>query len=405
MIVQAKYALLAPGEVRRDVRLEVDGSRIVALRSGYVPLALRPDFDFGTAVITPGLVNTHSHLELEFCANQAPFDGSFPKWLQVIRDLKRARSNQGTPFPHQSLAALAACGCTTVLDHHTTELEWEKIDGTGLRYVAFREYFQFSNHEPDIVKMREQARMGFAPHSPYTTSVEIAQACRRLADERALPLSMHLSEMQAEVDFIRSGSGEELAALLSAAGAYNGMWEGSGMSPIRYFAEHGILTGPTYTVHANYLEPGDLDTLAGLQPTVVFCPHSHKFFRHPPHPLPQYLKAGIPVALGTDSLASNQKLSPLYEAELVRRSYPQVSASDVFAAITVRALGPLGWDRRLGRLEPGRLADFAVFPLPGDPGPEFDGLFDAAISSGEAALTVVNGRIIHSAVPQTAALP
>ena len=68
MILRAKYALLEPGRIARDVQLEVSGSHIYAIHSGYAPHRARADFDFGEAVITPGLINPHCHLELEFCS-------------------------------------------------------------------------------------------------------------------------------------------------------------------------------------------------------------------------------------------------------------------------------------------------------------------------------------------------
>jgi cytosine/adenosine deaminase-related metal-dependent hydrolase len=406
MIIRARYALLAPGEVRRDVRVELDGPRIAAISSGFSPVAARPDYDFGTAVIVPGLANPHAHLELEFCSGRVPFNGEFMDWLQTIRDIKRDNGGCATAYPEATLRQMAACGCTTVLDHHTTDLDWERVEGYGLRYVPFREFFQFDNHTPSLERMRSQARLGFAPHAPYTASLEVAQACRLLADEARQPLSMHLSEIRDEIAFIRDGKSAAIEKLLAMAQAGDREWRGCGKSPVKYFADLGLLSGPTYCVHVNYLEPGDLDILAALKPTVVFCPRSHAFFHHAPHPIRQYLAAGVPVALGTDSLGSNDRLSPLHEAALVRQSYPDVASEDLFAAITTRALAPLGWTGYLGKLEPGYLADLAVFELPGDPlayvrrGAEFPALFDAVIAAQQARLTVCRGRVIH---PQNAA--
>lgn len=398
MILRARYALLGPGEVRTDVRLEIDGSHITAISSGYRPGSMSADYDFGTAVITPGLVNAHSHLELEFCSGQVPYRGKFADWLQVIRDMKRERGGRATAHPKQSLERLLAAGCTTVLDHHSLDLDWEAIGESALRYVPFREFFQFNNHQPDLEEMKAQARYSYAPHAPYTASLEIAHACRRLANEQSRPMSGHLSETPGEIGFIRDGRDAEIAELLQRAGAADGAFRGTGKSPVRLYADEGLLDGPTYAIHVNYFEAGDLEALAGQRPTVVFCPRSHAFFKHPRHPLPQYLAAGVPVALGTDSLASNSQLSPLHEAELVRRAYPEVAAADVFAAITTRGLEPLGWQHRLGRLQPGYLADLAVYSLPADPGADFGALLDAVIERAAATLTIVNGQIAHSTI-------
>lgn len=398
MIFRAKYALVAPGEVRTDVRLEVDGNHIISFSSGFAPGSQAADYNFGDAVIVPGLVNAHCHLELEFCSGQVPFNGSFTDWLQTIRDLKSARNGTASANPRESIKAMLAAGCTTVADHHATNLDWAAMADYGLRHIPFREFFQFDNHDPDRGAMAHLAERGYAPHAPYTASLEVARACRELSDKASLPMSVHLSEITDETAFIRDGKNKEIIELLKQADSYDETFRGTGKSPIRYFADEGLLDGPTYAIHVNYLDDGDLELLSALKSTVVFCPRSHAFFGHPRHPLPRFIDAGVPVALGTDSLASNSRLSPLHEAALVREDYPEVSAEDVFGAITSRGLEPLGWERRLGRLEPGYLADCSVFALNGDPGADFAALLDAVIDRGEAAMTMVDGVIRHSTV-------
>lgn len=394
MIIKASHALLEPGRVLRDVRLETAGPVIDSITSGPSPFHALPDLDFGEAVITPGLVDPHAHLELEFCQGM-PFDGSFVDWLQRIRDLKRDNGG-ATEFPGGTLMQLARAGCTTVVDHHTGEMDWERIASTGLRHVPLREFFEFNNHAPDIAAMRKLAHKGYAAHSTYTTSPEVAQACRALSDEAGLPLSIHLSEFRGEIELIRDGKSSEIEGLLDRAGAIDPKWRATGKSPVRYCADLGLLDEQCYAIHVNYLEPGDLDILAELKPTVVYCPRSHAYFRHPRHPLEQLIAAGVPVALGTDSLASNDLLSPLYEAVLARQTFPEVPAEAIFAAITTNALAPLGWDRLLGTLHPGCGADLAVFPLNGDPGNEFADVFDAVSAQGESALTMCGGKAIYA---------
>ena len=403
MIIRARYAMLEPGRVLRDVRLEIDSQRISVVRSGFTRGAAQPDYDFGLALITPGLVNTHAHLELEFCRGRAPYRGSFIRWLQDVRDLKRDQPQQVTRFPAATLRHLRSQGCTCVLDHHTVDMDWPSIRGMGLRYVPFREYFMFNNHAPDLERMREQAQFSYAPHSSYTASLEVALACRQLADEAGRPMSVHLSEFPAELEFIRDGSNAEVEELLRLAGALDPQFRGTGLSPIAHYAASGLLSPATYMVHGNYHARGDLKLLSEIRPTVVYCPYSHHFFGHPAHPLPDYHAAGIPVAIGTDSLASNDEISPLREAALARRALPQVPAEEIFAALTTHPLAPLGWDRHLGRLEPGFLADFAVFRLPADPGADFTALLDALLATQDCLLTVCDGRLIHGAERDSAA--
>jgi cytosine/adenosine deaminase-related metal-dependent hydrolase len=309
VIFRAKYALVGAGEVRTDVRLEVDGNHITDFTSGFYPGPMAADYDFGEAVILPGLVNPHCHLELEFCGGQVPYNGSFTDWLQKIRDLKNGRGGQATTDPRASIQSLLASGCTAVVDHHATDLDWEAVAESGIRYIPMREFFQFDNHAPDAEDMQRRAQRGFAPHAPYTASLEVARACRQLSNRAALPMSVHLSEIPAEIEFIRDGRSADIVQLLKQADSYDASFRGTGKSPIRLYADEGLLDGPTYTIHVNYVDDGDLEILADLKPTVVFCPRSHSFFRHGPHPIARFLAAGIPVALGTDSLASNERLS------------------------------------------------------------------------------------------------
>src|SRR5690606_31787019 len=97
--------------------------------------------------------------------------GSFVDWLQHVRDLKKERDNQLSSYPADSLAQLAASGCTTVFDHHTVELDWQRIERSGLRYIPLLECFEFNNDDPDGEEIRRRARVGYAPHAPYTASL------------------------------------------------------------------------------------------------------------------------------------------------------------------------------------------------------------------------------------------
>jgi cytosine/adenosine deaminase-related metal-dependent hydrolase len=396
VIIKAKYALIAPGVVRHDVRLEYDGKRILSIRDGYAPGGLRTDFDFGLACITPGFVNAHAHLELEFAAGKVPFNGSFVQWLQTIRDMKRDRPDAISTFPEESLRALVKCGCTTIVDHHTVPMDWKRMRRFGLRHLGMREFFEFSNHAPDEAAMADAAEYSCAPHAPYTASAEVAQACRRIADSRERPISMHLSEFEGELDFIRSGQDAEIEELCARAGALDPAWKGTGQTPVEYIASLGLLNSPALMVHCNYLEDTDIALLAEKKPCVVYCPRSHRFFQHQNHPLERLLGAGVPVALGTDSLASNTSLSPLDEAAYVREHYPALAPQTIFEMITTNQLAQFGWARERGKLLPGYYADLAVYPLPLDPGLEFGDIFDTLLEVGESCFTVCDGRALHN---------
>src|SRR5262249_18301442 len=100
--------------------------------------------------------------------------------------------------------------------------------------------------------------------------------------------------------------------------------------------------------------------------SIVYCPRTHAAFGHAPYPLREYLAAGVRVALGTDSLASNPDLDVLAEARLVRRFFPDVPAADVIRMVTRDAAEALGWADVTGSLEGGKSGDGGVIRAAGD---------------------------------------
>jgi cytosine/adenosine deaminase-related metal-dependent hydrolase len=98
---------------------------------------------------------------------------------------------------------------------------------------------------------------------------------------------------------------------------------------------------------------------------VVYCPRTHAYFGHPPHPCRELLAARINVALGTDSLASNPDLDVLTEARYLHRCRPDLAPDTLLSMATLAGARALGWAAEVGSLEAGKSADLVVVPLPG----------------------------------------
>jgi cytosine/adenosine deaminase-related metal-dependent hydrolase len=115
---------------------------------------------------------------------------------------------------------------------------------------------------------------------------------------------------------------------------------------------HGNELGPTTRIPANG--------------TVVYCPRTHAAFSQPTHPFRDFLKLGVRVALGTDSLASNPDLDLLAEARFLYRSYPELDGQALLRMATLSGAEALGWADETGSLEPGKSADLVAVPLPNE---------------------------------------
>ena len=118
---------------------------------------------------------------------------------------------------------------------------------------------------------------------------------------------------------------------------------------------------PTLLVHCNFLPPDDP---IPANASVVYCPRTHAAFGHPQHPLREFQRRGVRVALGTDSLASNPDLSILSEMRFLASRHPDLPADLILRMGTLCGAEALGWGDQTGSLTPVKSADLVVLPLP-----------------------------------------
>jgi cytosine/adenosine deaminase-related metal-dependent hydrolase len=188
---------------------------------------------------------------------------------------------------------------------------------------------------------------GLSPHAPFTVGRELFAALGRIARRRRLPVSIHWAETRGEVAWLRDGSGP-LAELLGASP------RASGLELIR---RAGLLRAPLSLIHGNHPEPGDALALARAGAVVVHCPGTHAWFAREPFPLRHFARHGVRVALGTDSLASNDDLDLGAEMRRLRESAPELAPAAVWDMVTRNAALALGARGELGELRRGAHAD------------------------------------------------
>jgi len=189
----------------------------------------------------------------------------------------------------------------------------------------------------------------FAPHAPYSVSGDALLRVRQLAGELGLPVHMHVHETQDEVD--------------------QGL-ERYRMRPLRRLQQLGLL-GPSFiAVHMTQLLDAEIDRLADVGGSVVHCPESNLKLASGFCPVAKLLDAGINVALGTDSAASNNDLDMLGEmktaallAKGVAGNAAAVPAHTALRMATLNGAKGLGIDAETGSLSVGKAADITAIRL------------------------------------------
>jgi len=330
--------------------------------------------DHGDAVILPGLVNAHTHLELSWMRNRVPPGDSMPAWAARLLALRRTISSEPAEPIHDAVREMRAGGTSLVGDVTNTLAAYDVLADSALAGAVFRELLGFNMRDPaqaiattqaqlDALPPIERLRPSIVPHAPYSVSPELFRAIARAAGDK--PVSVHLAESPDELRFLQDGTGA-WRELLGQLGVWNDAWRPPACGPVEYLEQLGLVTSHLLAVHCAHVEDDDLARLARAGSTIVACPRSNKWTGAGTPPIERFFASGARVAIGTDSLASVEDLNMFAEMAEVRRLAPAVPASRIIAAATVEGAAALGFAEGFGTIEPGKRADLiAVRVRPG----------------------------------------
>lgn len=351
-------------------------------------------------VVVPAFVNAHAHAELAPLAGRTTRDLPFVDWLREVIALRADAAADETATAdaiRARLSELVAGGCTTIGDF-VSMMTPHDPDGVvvveraahdvGLRAVLYSELIGFAPDVSQVALERLRQELdsgaaangtlrGAAPHAPYSASPAVYREALAQARARGLPFSTHASEFEEEREFLATGGGP-CAELLKWRGNWDPEWHPTGQTPIAYLESLGALEGGAALAHCNLLTEPEIEILARTGSVPVHCPGTHDYFQRDSFDYPAFERYGVPVALGTDSMASNAAFDMRAEARLFHNRFPDVAAETVLQMLTVNGAKALGLDARVGAIEIGMEADLCVF--------QADGLPDVADTSLSSVL-------------------
>lgn len=350
------------------------------------------------AVLMPGLVNLHTHLELPPLLNDMRTQ-NYTDWvLNLLAEKKRLSRHDYTAAARRNIATLIRSGTTTVAEISTHGISPSVLSKSGLRAVVYHEIIFMKEDLSSLVFPRcgtvsRIVQYGFSPHSPHTVSEPALRAILKIALKRHLRLCMHVSETREETLLLQRRK-SALERLYAAAG-----WEMSRAPGARSSFEHlhrlGLL-GPSFlAVHAVQADNADITLIKRSGSGIAHCPRSNHEIGVGTMPLKKFLDARITVGLGTDSLASSPTLNlwdeMRYAYKVHRRS--GVTPQDIFHMATLGGARALCMDREIGSIEPGKKADCIAVPLPKkDTGDLYS---DLLRETNTCIMSMVNGHVVY----------
>jgi cytosine/adenosine deaminase-related metal-dependent hydrolase len=308
--------------------------------------------------LVPGLINAHAHLGLSHLAGGIPAGLGFLGWADALF------ARLGEPLDEAALIRtvdeMRATGTCLVADVVGSggEVVRRVLDTAGLGGVLFREY---SGRLRGVFAPRPLPGVWSAGvHSLYSTDPALARTVKHWCAVRDLPFTLHLAEVPGENELFHAGNGP-LADFLRVRRILPKGFAPSGQSAVGRAQALDLLDGRTLAVHCVHVDPNDVDILAQSGASVCLCPRSNAWIGVGTAPAAALFEAGVPLCLGTDSLASSPNPDLWAELRALRLLLPR-PLPELLPLVTTNPARILGISAEYGSLAPGKRAVWAVVP-------------------------------------------
>lgn len=302
--------------------------------------------DLGDVALLPRMVNAHTHLEFSDCESVIGQRGiPLADWIgQVLAARGRSSTEQRQQSIAKGIDESVKWGVGLIGEIATTPAQYPKQ--SDLQIVSLAEVLGLSSERADdrfkaaeehvkSLAASQSAIFGVSPHAPYSTPMSLVQRCVDLAVRHNSTLAMHVAESRDERELLESGSGRFANALRAAGFWQDQLFPWDGRQPLSDLIVQLAQAPRALLVHGNDLNNEEIELIAKYpQLTVVYCPRTHHFFGYSPHRVDELLAAGIRVALGTDSRASNPDLSVWKEFQFLLEHRTDLDPCDVLQMAT-----------------------------------------------------------------------
>ena len=389
-------AVVLPNGKTQENDIVIEGNKITSI--GKAPADLKADnvINAKGKLAVPGFVNAHTHASMTLLRSYAD-DMNLMDWLNNMIWPIEAKMRKKDIYAGAMLAAveMIKTGTTTFADMYgDMEQVAQMTIESGLRGVLSRGIIGVAPNGEQAFKENKELfdnyhgsadgriTVMFGPHAPYTCPPDFLRRVAEAAKARKADVHIHLSETKGEVDDCLKNYGK---------------------TPMEIMEDTGIFDCGTLGAHCVWLSDKDIEIMAKHNVRVAHNPGSNMKLASGIAPVPQLLKAGVCVGLGTDGASSNNNLDMLEEIRLAALLH-KVNTLDPLAVPAFEAL-KMGTEygakavglENLGRLEEDAIADITLFDMSGYAWqPKFDliSLLVYSAPSNSADTVIVDGRVL-----------
>lgn len=378
-IYKAKWILPSKEKVIENGAVLVENGKIVEILNE----SRLEDFndiqitDFKNAVITPGFINLHTHLQFTDLMKDFRESGNnFIQWIiELINQYNKWDYSQKINSVRNGMEESILSGTTCIAQISKEDFS-EIFTNSAIKTYLFLETFS-NSEETSIVefkRLKEKINsiqlndsligLGLSPHSIYNVHPVLWGEIANFSRENNVLVQTHLAESKSEIDWLRQGY-SDIDLLHKAVG-----WDKitpfkTGLGPVKYLEELGILNtlGKNLILaHLNQLDDESFKKLAGYDINIAHCPRSNVLLHNKTLNLLSVKELTDKIGIGTDSKASNYDLSLINEIKFIKNN-TGLGSLKLLDMLTLNTAKILKIDDKIGSLEKGKEADFLTFNL------------------------------------------
>ncbi|MGC8885653.1 MAG: amidohydrolase family protein [Verrucomicrobiia bacterium] len=365
--------------------------------------------DCGETVVLPSLINSHAHLDYTRFAGKIPPVDSFSRWIRsIIKEKKTFIDYNGSWIEGAEMLLRSGAGFVGNIESiHTLLYEvWGK---TPLKILSFLEIIDlkyrrnsdwtngFGTLIKDLLRIDGKTKsIGLSPHSLYSTTPDLLDDCFALARTYNLPVSIHVAESEEEYEMFKRKSGALYEWLKETGRDVSDCGSGSPVKTL--FCNHNPPDG-LILAHCNYIDEEDIQIIKKRGASVVHCPSSFIYFGHKEFKCELFLRAGVNVCLGTDSLASvnvdgceKPTLNMFREMGIFSKKFCNISPRQIIEMATVNGAKAFGMSGKIGELTTGAKADLIGIPFK----ERIENVYESIINfSGKILFSFIDGEAVY----------
>ncbi len=317
--------------------------------------------EFYNGIIIPGFVNCHCHLELSHLKGAIPKGTGLAGFLTLLQNI---RNNDPDVILSSVISAdkeLYREGVELCADICNDKVTFTVKMKSPVRYLNLLEVFatdpgKAAGRMSEIIRLSEDSEKDglpyfIVPHTVYTVSLPLFRLLREKTNENRVT-SIHFMETKGEDTFVSDHSGPLMDSLLKA-----------GMLPKELHTPESCVSailnevtpsGSLILVHNTYTDRSTIKAIQKRKNTYwCLCPDSNKYIENKLPPVDLLTSEGCDIVIGTDSLASNTRLSIISELKTIQENFPAFGLEEIIRWATLNGAKALGEDQNYGKIEPG----------------------------------------------------